>query len=272
MAPNTPSKITAVRLSFVTYQHPDLQKACAFLRDFGFHEARREDQRIYYAGFGSEIYSYVAEQSPDAKRHFIGATWTVDSEHDIEAASKHPSACAPIDNPGPGGGKLVSIVDPNGFTVSFIYGQETKATASGKDFKAVTRDEEKSSAESPPVPNSAYEKPRKGRYRRFDAGPSPVHKLGHYGYVVPESKYKETFDWYTAIMNLAPTDAVYDPKTHEDKTCFLHLDRGITYTDHHVSLLTPSSSSLTRADRPNPEFLPRRWSTGLEGARASLEL
>lgn len=35
-------------------------------------------------------------------------------------------------------------------------------------------------------------------------------------------------------MNLVPTNAVFNPKTDKDTTCFMHIDLSITYTDHHI--------------------------------------
>jgi hypothetical protein len=220
-------KINVVRLAFVHYQHPDLDKAASFLEDFGLVPSSRDASRIYFSGYGIDPYLYIAEQSPEPKRKFLGGTWAVSSERDLETAASHPRA-SPIEKiDGPGGGMKVSIVDPNDYIVSFVHGQELKDAPAVKD---ITRQTDKDT----PTQNLAYEKPRQGRFRRFEAGPSPVHKAGHYGYIVPSSKYKETFEFYTTIMNLKATDAVFDPESGEDKTCFMHIDLGEAYTDHHV--------------------------------------
>jgi hypothetical protein len=221
-------RINVVRLAFVHYQHPDLDKAASFLEDFGLIPLSRDNSRIYFSGYGIDPYLYVAEQSPNSKRVFLGGTWAVSSASDLEIGASHPQA-SPIEKiNGPGGGMKVSIVDPNGYTVSFVHGQELQDAPGVKD---ITSETDKSTA----TQNSAYEKPRQGRFRRFEPGPSPVHKAGHYGYIVPASKYQETFDFYTKIMNLKPTDSVFDPASGEDKTCFMHIDLGDAYTDHHVS-------------------------------------
>jgi hypothetical protein len=83
--------------------------------------------------------------------------------------------------------------------------------------------------------NTATEKLRNGPTRRFKHGPSPIYKLGHYGIGVPRAKYKETMDWYRSVLNLKPTDAIFDPKTDDEITCFNHIDLGEEFTDHHVS-------------------------------------
>lgn len=225
----TSPKIKVVRLASVHYQHPQLETAAQFLKDFGLVEVSREDSRIYFSGFGADPYIYVAEQAPGPRRAFLGGTWAVESEDDLHIAAAHPDASEIEDVKGPGGGKKVTITDPNGFRVSFIYGQKLREDSSVEGTDRIVGGEQ-------PVLNLAVEKPRQGKFRRFNYGPSPVHKLGHYGYFVPQSAYQATFLWYTSLTNLVPTDAVFDPKTGEDASCFMHIDLGMTYTDHHVSV------------------------------------
>jgi hypothetical protein len=232
-------KICVNRLFCVHYQHPDLEKAAAFLLDFGFVQAHKEGNRVYFKGFGVDPYIYIAEQSSIGKRVFLGGTWVVESWEDLVTAASHPNATKLEANEGPGGGSRVSILDPNGFPVTLIYGQETHEPGTAKQ---ITRSEDGPQKD---LPNSALDKHRHGGFRRFNLGPSPVHKLGHYGYVVPARKYKETLEWYTTLLNLKPTDAVYKPESGEDTTCFMHIDHGKAFTDHHVSLdiaMTPSYS------------------------------
>lgn len=149
------------------------------------------------------------------------------SEADLEVAASHPKASGVETFDGPGGGRRVTITDPNGFPVSFIYGQELK-TAS--PVREITKETNGKTGQI----NYPHQKPRQGDFRRFDQGPSPVHKAGHFGFFVPASRYQETFDFYTNLMNLKPTDSVFDPETNADKTTFFHIDRGQDYTDHHV--------------------------------------
>jgi hypothetical protein len=64
----------------------------------------------------------------------------------------------------PGGGYIVTLVDPEGFPINVIYGQEP--------------------AQGGPMPeiletNYETQKPRVARFQRFKPGPAPVHKVGH---------------------------------------------------------------------------------------------
>jgi hypothetical protein len=125
---------------------------------------------------------------------------------------------------------MVIVKDPNDMNVGFIHDQVLRETQPGERI-------ELRRPENPSFPlNTALEKHRKMETQRFHQGPCPVHKLGHYGYVVPKSRYDATVDWYMTVMNLKPTDAVYDPETGKDETCFMHIDSGTEATDHHVRL------------------------------------
>jgi hypothetical protein len=244
-------KIKVLRLAHVHYQHPDLDKAASFLEDFGLIENNRTPSRIYYRGIGVQPYIYVAEKSPDSQRHFLGGTWVVESAKDLQKAASHPGSSEIKPNDGPGGGQVVTIVDPNGFNVSFIHGQ-TFRNDNPEDLSYI-REEAVGIAS-----NTSLQKPRKGNFRRFKQGASPVAKLGHYGYMVPEENYQRTMDWYTSIMNLKPTDAIYNPETGEDETCFNHIDLGETFTDHHVSI--PILYTLMVSLTFGPELLRRTQS------------
>lgn len=230
-----------VRLAHVHYQHPDLEKALAFLDDFGMIIERRDNDVIYLRGYGIQPYIYIASQSPDRKRHFCGTTWVVASAEDLDAAAALPTADKDgiKDELGPGGGKKVTVTDPLGFPVHFIFGQTLKSVAAPND--RVLRLEK-----TDPTSNSALEKPRKGNFRRFSQGASPVHKLGHFGYVVGKANFEEMRQWYMTTLNLKASDTIFDPVTGKDDTCFMHIDLGAEYTDHHVSLPSRSLSEDTR--------------------------
>ena len=233
----TPKKIRVVRLAHVEYQHPDLEGALSFLEDFGLVEAERTASRVYMRGFGVQPFVYVAEQSPDGKRHFMGGTWAVREFQDLETAASLPNASPIQTSSAPGGGRFVTVQDPNGFRVSFLHDQilRERDVEAGSQYKEQTA----------PFFNTAVEKPRRGTFRRFRQGASPVHKLGHYGFIVPKSQYEKTIGWYTTVMNLKPSDVVFDPDTGLDKSCFAHVDLGADFSDHHVSVSSP----------PNPLML-----------------
>lgn len=221
MAIREPKKIRLDRLSYVHYQHPDLANAHRFLVDFGLELVSETEHRKYYKGFGTEPFIYVAEASTGSQKAFLGGAWAVESYEDLEVAAALPSASNIVDSDTPGGGSTVTLKDPTGHNVILVFGKKQLPV------QAALREIEL---------NSAQVKHRRGVFQRFKPGPSPIHKLGHYGLVVKRSTFLATRDWYTNTFNLKLTDSVFVPETGEDRTSFLHVEKGLEYTDHHVSL------------------------------------
>lgn len=221
------TKIHVTSLAHVHYQHPDLDRAIAFFEDFGLVKAYEADGVVYFRGNGPQPYIYVAERSSDEQRHFIGGYWVTQSSEDLTTAASYPGASPIEDLPGPGGGQVVRLRDPHGFVLGLVHGQTLRSTEDSELQLEL--------ASSVPISNFATEKRRRGGTRRFKHGPSPVYKLGHYGINVPKAQYQETMQWYTSVLNLKGTDAIYAPGTGDEVTCFAHIDLGDKYTDHHVS-------------------------------------
>jgi len=63
----------------------------------------------------------------------------------------------------PGGGNIVTVEDPEGFPVNFIYGQEPVQVERKKPAKLIINDE--------------TDKPRERKFQRFEPGPAEVHKV-----------------------------------------------------------------------------------------------
>ncbi|KAH6667460.1 Glyoxalase/Bleomycin resistance protein/Dihydroxybiphenyl dioxygenase [Halenospora varia] len=233
----TSQRIHVTKLSHVHYQHPNLEKASRFFEDFGFVQAGCSGNRVYLRGYGVQPLTTIAEQSPDGNRHFIGGYWVVESIEELQKAANHATASKITDLDAPGGGKVVTLRDPNGFGIGFVFGQKLRDGIEDTEVQQLER--------ATVVANNAAKKFRYGEFRRFKQGPSPIHKLGHYGFMVPPNKYKETLQFYTETLNLKPTDIVYSPVTGEDDTCFCHIDLGAEYTDHH-SLFVAAGPEGTR--------------------------
>jgi hypothetical protein len=64
----------------------------------------------------------------------------------------------------PGGGHIVTLVDPEGFPVNLIYGQSAAAPTSFHPENLLV--------------NTESEKPRVRKFQRFEPGPAAVHKVG----------------------------------------------------------------------------------------------
>ena len=125
----------------------------------------------------------------------------------------------------PGGGYIVSIEDPEGFPVHFVWGQTTK-----------TMDE---TMPANLLLNYETEKHRIGKFQRFQPGPAGVYKLGHFGFSLADCE--PLFNFYTRNFNIVPSDILYLPgsgavgtKDFKIGAMFGHIDRGKEFVDHHT--------------------------------------
>ncbi|KAI1490733.1 Glyoxalase/Bleomycin resistance protein/Dihydroxybiphenyl dioxygenase [Biscogniauxia mediterranea] len=215
--PEHDQRVRIQKTAFVTYYHADLAKARKFLLDFGLVIAEeRPGKEIFFRGVGSEPFVYVARQADD-ESSFGGGAYEVETRYELEKAARMPSATAMFPLDSPGGGECVTLTDPAGYKIHFVYGQQPRVPDSQRLPKLVVNYED--------------EKPRLGSFQRVPAGPAPVYRWGHVGVAYPIGMYQEMYDWYTGNFSFAPTDILY--KDEKPSTCFLHIDRGLEYTDHH---------------------------------------
>ncbi|KAL3445420.1 Glyoxalase/Bleomycin resistance protein/Dihydroxybiphenyl dioxygenase [Aspergillus insuetus] len=219
------NRIRLLATAFVVYHHRDLSKARQFFLDFGLSIAEEREGEVFFKGYGSEPFIYHAVQAEDGKRSFQGAAYQVESRADLENAARLAGATPIAPFSAPGGGEIVTLLDPVGHKVHLVYGQEKTTTAEAPKMEKLTV-------------NYEDEKPRKGRFQRFSLGPAPVHRWGHYGVTYPAGKYEDMYAWYTTTLALAPSDIVY--RGSEPITCFFHIDRGLEYTDHHAFFFKPA--------------------------------
>lgn len=216
--PDGDPRIRLLKTAFVIYYHEDVAQAKQFFLDFGLTiTEERANKEIFFSGFGTEPFIYILRQASGVSE-FGGAAYEVESRVELERASRILNATPISTLDAPGGGEIVTLMDPVGHKVHLVHGQTPKV-ATDPHLENLTI-------------NYEFEKPRKGRFQRFEPGRAPVHRWGHYGVTYPDGKYQEMYDWYTQNLALAPSDVVY--KDDIPITCFFHIDRGLEFTDHHA--------------------------------------
>lgn len=225
------SRVRLLKTAFVVYYHTDLDKAKQFLLDFGLNVAfERTGQEIFFEGYGTEPYIYVARKGEASS--FGGAAYVVDSYEELVKAREIPRASDIVSqDENLGGGEQVSLTDPFGHQVHLIWGWQEKSMEPVELEKLLV--------------NYETEKPRNGKFQRFKPGPAPVHRWGYYGVTYPEGQYQKIYDWYTQNLSLATSDIVY--KDGNPTTCLFHIDRGLEYTDHHAFFFKKTNGSLNVA-------------------------
>lgn len=139
--------------------------------------------------------SYVSEKTDQPL--FFGGSLEAASQEDLERAAKLPGAGPVRDLDFPGGGKVVTIVDPENIPINVVFGYST-----------VERGQPPKGADAYNMGSDTLvvddEKPRRGRFQRLGKGPSPVHKLGHFGHITAD--IKKISEWYQTHFNLRALD------------------------------------------------------------------
>lgn len=131
------------------------------------HVTKKGDNERWFRGYGPDQYVYYARQGP---KKYLGGAFEVESREELEKVLKVPGATVLSDGieemkDAPGGGYIVTIADPEGFPVNFIWGQEPVREERKKPEKLLFNDED--------------EKPRQKAFQRFEPGPAEVHKVSN---------------------------------------------------------------------------------------------
>ncbi|KAJ5794611.1 hypothetical protein N7457_001210 [Penicillium paradoxum] len=255
---NDPSKVQLSRIAHVYFEHGDLEAFDKFAKDFGFIEAERKGNIIYYRGYGRDPYVYVASQSSTRRSRFMGAAYIVIDEENFNKAAKLPGATRKSLDDAPGGGEMITFARPNGTYLYVIYGQ-TERKVDGPDLPSATH-------EFQGPFNTPFEKPRKGQFQRYRDGPALVHKLGHYGYVCKE--FETELEFYTGNFNFVHSDILNIPQfSPMDVMTFMHLDLGEEFTDHHTFFLQRASPTVRETFVHHTSFEVADFDTQLMGHR-----
>ncbi|KAL2859645.1 Glyoxalase/Bleomycin resistance protein/Dihydroxybiphenyl dioxygenase [Aspergillus pseudodeflectus] len=220
---SNPGRVHVTRPGWVHYGHTDLNKAHQFLIDFGFTECSRTSNppRIFYRGYNDQPLLYISEQTD--RPIFFGGSLEAATLEDLERASKLPGAGPIRDSDFPGGGKVVTIFDPENIPINVIYGYEVVENGQPpKGANALNNAQRDDDA-----------KPRRGTFQRIPRGPAPVYKLGHFGHKAADISLVSS--WYMTHFNLRAVDVQANPfNPAEDMAVFYHIDLGPHYSDHHA--------------------------------------
>lgn len=96
--------------------------------------------------------------------------YRIQDEANLYRASKLDAASKITKLDGPGGGSIISLVDPEGFPVALVHG--IAPTETGDMPQKI-------------IYNTESEKPRQREFSRFQPGPAAVHKLGELFFFLP---------------------------------------------------------------------------------------
>lgn len=123
---NNLDKIQLERLSYVSFEHNDLEQFDRFAIDFGFEIASKSKSEACYRGWGQDAVSYVALRGDGKTQRFVGATFIAKTERDFCKSAAIPGASEIKTHDRPGGGKIVTILSPSGSRIHILWGQQDR--------------------------------------------------------------------------------------------------------------------------------------------------
>lgn len=212
-----------VRVHDVLYPRlraPDLDRMERFLRDFGLARAARTDRTLYMRGAGAARHVHVTELGEPAG--LIGVAFLAADARDLDRLSRAPGASPVHAVAEPGGGRRVTLTDPNGFVVEVVHGLAARPDAVP--------------ASLPLNLGSRVERAR--TLKRPAPGPARILRFGHLGLNTP--RVADTFAWYQRHLGLLKSDVVALGGTEFVQFC--RCDRGADVTDHHTLLIAQAQS------------------------------
>ncbi|MEM9455576.1 MAG: 2,4,5-trihydroxytoluene oxygenase [Myxococcota bacterium] len=213
--PNPTARV--VELAYLIFERPDLDRAEAFLADFGLMTAVRANDALYMRGTAPSPYCYRVHRGPTAR--FVGIGFVVATRQELEGLSRLDGASSIVPSEHPGGGQCVVLTDPSGFTVEVIHGRSSAV-------ELLTRE--------PLALNFGAVRKRVNSSQRPPAEPPQVIRLGHV--VLDAAHYQATAAWYTQHLGFIPSDVQVLPDG-SPAVAFMRMDLGDTPADHHTLAL-----------------------------------
>jgi catechol 2,3-dioxygenase-like lactoylglutathione lyase family enzyme len=203
-------------IAWLEFEKPDLARAEAFARAFGFSTALRSADELRLRGSDAGSPCVIIRRGPRSR--FVGTAFTAQDQADVlrlaDAAGTSIRAL-----PESLGGVTVDLVDPSGLAVRVVSG---------------THQLEPLSAQTPHVFNFGHELRRVNVAQRPPRVPTRVQRLGHV--VLQTTRYRQALDWYLDHLGMIVSDFLYFAGQRErgPVMSFIRCDRGSTPADHHT--------------------------------------
>ncbi|MFY1634841.1 VOC family protein [Solwaraspora sp. WMMB335] len=203
-------------LAWLEFQKPDLERAEAFARAFGFTTALRTPDEVHLRGTAAGSPCVLIRRGPRSR--FVGPAFRAADGRDVlrlaEATGRTMSSL-----PESLGGVTVDLVEPNGTRVRVV--------AETHELAALP-------TQAPLTLNVGHDTARVNVTQRPLREPAKVQRLGHV--VLQTTRYLETLNWYLEHLGLIVSDFLYYKGQRErgPTMSFIRCDRGSTPTDHHT--------------------------------------
>ena len=216
----SPNPIIRVQdIAWLEFDKPDLVRAEAFARAFGFGIALRDPKELHLRGTQAGAPCVVLRRGRHSR--FAGLALRAADEVDLlRVADKTGAPVQPL--PESMGGVAVQLTDPNGVAVKVVAGLHTLPAQPGQ---------------TPQVRNTGIADARLNATVRPPRVPARVQRLGHV--VLQSTTYLRTLNWYLDTFGMIVSDFLFFPGQRDrgPAMSFIRCDRGTTPADHHTLAL-----------------------------------
>ncbi len=213
----SPNPVIKVQdLAWLEFDKPDLSRAEAFARAFGFVTVVRESDQLQLRGTDPGAACVMIRRGP--RTRFRGLAFRAASRADVlRLAGITGASAAPL--PESVGGLAVHLVDPSGNPVTVVAGMHELPALPGQE---------------PHVYNFGHDLRRANTTQRPPRSPAQVQRLGHL--VLQSTRYLQTLNWYLDHFGLIVSDFLYyaGQRQRGPTMSFIRCDRGATPSDHHT--------------------------------------
>jgi hypothetical protein len=203
-------------LAWLEFEKPDLVRAGAFARAFGFSTVLHTAEELHLRGTDAGTACVVIRKGPRSR--FVGPVFAADGDADVvRLADATGATVRPL--PEAIGGVGVTLTDPNGLPVRAVAGTHALP-------ELLTQ--------QPHIFNFGHEVRRTNATQRPPREPARVQRLGHV--VLQSTKYMDSLNFYLDHFGLIVSDFLYysGQRDRGPVMSFIRCDRGSTPTDHHT--------------------------------------
>ncbi len=206
-------------IAWLEFEKPDLDRAEAFARAFGFTTALRTPEELHLRGTDAGAPCVLLRRG--ARSRFVGTAFRAMDEVDVLRLADATGAPA-RSLPDSIGGTSVDLVDPSGLPVRVVAG---------------THELPELTAQQPLVFNVGHDLHRINATQRPPRAPASIQRLGHV--VLQTTKYIEALDFYLGTLGMIVSDFLFYPgqRARGPAMSFIRCDRGATPADHHTLAL-----------------------------------
>lgn len=211
--------IKVVDLAWLEFEKPDLTRAEAFARAFGFQTALRTPTELHLRGTDADAPCVLLRQGPATR--FAGLALQAADEVDVLRLAEHTGVAARA-LPEAIGGLAVDLADPGGTPVRVVAGMHVRPELP---------------VQQPLVHNTGRAVSRTNVTQRPPRIPARVQRLGHV--VLQSTTYRRTLNWYLDLFGMIVSDFLYFPGQRDrgPTMSFIRCDRGAIPADHHTLAL-----------------------------------